>query len=259
MTKDQALFNYLLRLADSSLILSQRLAECCGHGPILEEDIALTNSSLDLLGHATSVLTYAGKLEAGLPERNGKGRSEDELAFLRSEREFRNVLLAEQPNGDFACILTRQFLFDCWQFYLYESLQKSKDETLAALSAKFSKEITYHLRHSSEWMLRLGDGTLESHERMQNAMNELWMFTGDLFGTDEADALMLRSGIGADLTQVKVKWEKHVAELLSKATLMVPSGIFMQSGSLQGKHTEHLGFMLAEMQYLPRTYTDSKW
>ena len=243
------MFNFLLRLADSSLILSQRLAECCGHGPILEEDIALTNISLDLLGHATSVLNYAGKLEAGLPGNNGKGRSEDELAFLRSEREYRNVLLAEQPNGDFGMIVARQFLIDCWQFYFYESLQNSKDETLAALSVKFLKEITYHLRHSTQWVLRLGDGTDESHGRIQTSINELWMFTGDLFDSDG----------DFNLNEVKIKWEKHVAEVLTKATLTIPSAVFMQTGSLQGKHTEHLGFLLAEMQYLPRTYSDSKW
>ncbi len=248
METDQALFNYLLRLADSSLILSQRLAEWCGHGPILEEDIALTNVSLDLLGHATALLTYAGK-----------GKSADDLAFLRSEREYRNILLAEQPNGDFACTMLRQFLTDSWHYYLYASLQKSKDETLAAISVKFLKEITYHLRHSSGWVLRLGDGTAESHLRIQNALDELWSFTGDLFDSDSADELMLAAGIGADLNEIRKQWTAHVSELLNKATLKIPESSFMQKGSLQGRHTEYLGYLLAEMQYLPRTYRDAKW
>ncbi len=252
MDKQKALFQYCLRLADSSLIMGQRLSEWCGHGPVLEEDIALTNIALDLVGQATAILNYAGKVE-------GKGHTEDDLAFLRPEREFRNVLLAEQPNGDYAFTIARQFLFDVYQYYYYQSLQKSKDETLSALSEKSLKEVTYHLRHTSQWMLRLGDGTPESHERVQRAINELWMFTGDLFDMDEVDALLLKEGVSIDLKEVKGKWENHVAELLEKATLQLPVQTFMQAGSRAGKHTEHLGFLLAEMQYLQRTYPDVKW
>lgn len=248
----EELVQYCLRLADNSLILGQRLSEWCGHGPILEEDIALTNVALDLIGHATAVFQYAAKVE-------GMGRTEDDLAFLRDEREFRNVLLSEQPNGDFAFTMARQFLFDAWQYYFYESLQKSKDVTLSALAEKALKEITYHLRHSSQWVLRLGDGTAESHERIQGAINELWMFTGDLFDMDEVDAALIKDGIGVDMGPVKVLWNKHVEDLLMKATLVKPPDTFMQSGSRAGKHSEHLGFLLAEMQYLQRTFSGAKW
>lgn len=252
METQTALFQYCLRLADSSLILSQRLGEWCGHGPILEEDIALTNISLDLIGHATAVLQYAVKVE-------GKGRNEDELAYLRNERDFRNVLLVEQPNGDYGNTIARQFLFDAFQFYYYQDLQKSKDETIAALAEKSLKEITYHLRHSSQWVLRLGDGTAESHERIQNSINELWTYTGDLFDMDEVDSLLIKEGVAVDSKRVKEKWEKHVAEVFEQATLKTPAQAFMQKGSREGKHTEHLGFLLAEMQYLPRTYPNAKW
>lgn len=248
----KALFEYCLRLADSSLILGQRLGEWCGHGPILEEDIALTNISLDFVGHATALLQYAAKVE-------GKGRTEDDLAYHRSEREFKNVLLVEQPNGDYAKTIARQFLFDTFQYYYYQALQESKDETLAALAQKSFKEITYHLRHSSQWVLRLGDGTAESHERIQNAINDIWMFTGDLFDMDEVDTLLIKEGIAADPGQVKQKWNDHVAELFKKATLQMPTQTYMQRGSREGKHTEHLGYLLAEMQYLPRTFPDAKW
>ena len=252
MNKQQALFEYCLRLGDTSLILGQRLSEWCGHGPILEEDIGLTNISLDYIGHATSILKYAALVE-------NKGRTEDDLAYQRNERDFKNALLVEQPNGDYACTIARQFLFSVFAFYLYEELKKSKDETLAGIAAKALKEITYHLRHSTEWMYRMGDGTEESHIRMQNALNDLWMFTGDLFEMHEADALMIKEGVGVDLKMIRSKWEKHIDEVVKKATLKIPSETFMQKGSLEGKHTEHLGYILAEMQYLPRTYPDATW
>jgi ring-1,2-phenylacetyl-CoA epoxidase subunit PaaC len=252
MENQTALFQYCLRLADSSLILGQRLGEWCGHGPILEEDIALTNIALDLVGHATAMLQYASTIE-------GKGHTEDDLAYLRSEREYRNVLLVEQTNGDYAKTIARQFLFDAFQYYYYESLQSSKDEMIAALATKSFKEITYHLRHSSQWVFRLGDGTPESHERIQNAIDELWMYTGDLFDMDETDSLLIKEGIAVDLKPVKEKWNDHVAEILKKATLKIPAQTFMQRGSREGKHTEHLGFLLAEMQYLPRTFPNAKW
>lgn len=252
MEKQKALFEYCLRLGDTTLVMGQRLSEWCGHGPILEEDIALTNISLDFIGHATAMLQYAGKVE-------GANRTEDELAYLRNEREFRNLLITEQPNGDYAFTIMRQFLFDAYSVFLYEALSNSKDETIAGISQKSLKEVNYHLRHSSEWVLRMGDGTTESHERVQNALDELWMFTGDMFDTDEVDALLLKEGIAADINTIEKKWMQYVISHLEKATLTLPSTNWMQKGSREGKHTEHLGFLLAEMQYLPRTFSGAKW
>jgi ring-1,2-phenylacetyl-CoA epoxidase subunit PaaC len=252
MNLKEATFEYLLRLGDSSLIIGHRLSEWCGHGPILEEDIAMTNIALDFVGNATALLTYAAQVE-------GKGRTEDDLAFMRTEREFRNLLLTEQPNGDFARTMTRQFLFDTYMFFLYEELKNSKDETLAALAAKAHKEITYHLRHTTEWMYRLGDGTDESHNRAQQALHELWMFTPEMFDMDEVDALLIKHQIVPDLSLIKPKWEQHVEEVINKATLQLPKSTFKQKGSREGKHTEHLGFLLAEMQYVHRAYPGAKW
>jgi len=252
MTLQEAKFEYLLRLGDSSLIIGHRLSEWCGHGPILEEDIALINIALDFVGNATSILGYAGQVE-------GKGRTEDDLAFMRGEREFRNLLITEQPNGDFANTIARQFLFDTYMFFLYEELKSSKDETIAAIAVKSHKEITYHLRHTSEWMLRLGDGTAESHERLQNGLNDLWMFTSEMFDMDEVDTLLMKEGIAPDLNKVKANWEKRVHEVLTEATLEIPTTTFKQKGSKEGKHSEHLGFLLAEMQYVHRAYPGAKW
>lgn len=252
MNLKEATFDYLLRLGDSSLIIGHRLSEWCGHGPILEEDIAMTNIALDFVGNATALLTYAAQLE-------GKGRTEDDLAFMRNEREFRNLLLTEQPNGDFAQTMTRQFLFDAYMYFLYEELKTSKDETLAALATKAHKEIAYHLRHTTEWMYRLGDGTEESHERAQQALNALWMFTAELFDMDEVDSLLIKEGIVPDLSLIRSKWEQHVKQVIQTATLQVPQTTFKQKGSREGKHTEHLGFLLAEMQYVHRAYPGVKW
>jgi ring-1,2-phenylacetyl-CoA epoxidase subunit PaaC len=252
MTLAEAKFEYLLRLGDSSLIIGHRLSEWCGHGPILEEDIALINIALDFVGNATSILTYAAQVE-------GKGRTEDDLAFLRGEREFRNLLITEQPNGDYAATIARQFFFDAYMYFLYDELKNSKDETIAAIAVKSHKEITYHLRHTSEWMLRLGDGTEESHERLQNAVNDLWMFTAEMFDMDEVDALLIKEGIVPDLAKVKAAWEKKVNEVLAQATIKAPGTPFRQKGSREGKHTEHLGFLLAEMQYVHRAYPGAKW
>jgi ring-1,2-phenylacetyl-CoA epoxidase subunit PaaC len=248
----EATFQYLLRLGDSSLIIGHRLSEWCGHGPILEEDIALTNIALDFVGNATAILTYAAQVE-------GKGRTADDLAFMRNEREFRNLLLTEQPNGDYANTIARQFLFDAYMYFLYEELKTSKDETLAALATKAHKEITYHLRHTTEWMYRLGDGTEESHERLQTALNALWMYTPDLFDMDEVDVLLIKESVAPDLVLVKAKWENRVNEVLQQATLRVPTNSIKQKGSREGKHTEHLGFLLAEMQYVHRAYPGVKW
>jgi ring-1,2-phenylacetyl-CoA epoxidase subunit PaaC len=252
MTTQEAKFEYLLRLGDSSLIIGHRLSEWCGHGPILEEDIALINIALDFVGNATSLLTYAGQVE-------GKGRNEDDLAYMRDEREYRNLLITEQPNGDYAFTIARQFLFDTYMFFLYEELKSSKDETIAAIAVKSHKEITYHLRHTSEWMFRLGDGTPESHMRLQSAINELWMYTPEMFEMDEVDAILSKENIVPDLNKIKAEWEKRVKEVIAEATLILPETTFRQTGSRQGKHSEHLGFLLAEMQYVHRSFPEAKW
>ncbi len=252
MTKQEALFNYCLRLGDTSLILAQRNGELCGHGPFLEEDLALTNITLDLLGQANSILRYAGTIE-------GKGRTEDDLAFHRSEREFYNTQIVEQPNGDYAKTILRQFFCDAFDFYFYSELVKSKDETLAAIAEKSVKEITYHLRHSSSWVERFGDGTEESRTRIQNALDELWRYTGEMFEMNGVDAVLLKEGIAVDLNSIQPKWENKVKEVLERGTLTIPSTAFMQRGSRDAKHTEHLGFILAEMQSLPRALPDAKW
>lgn len=252
MTEKEALFEYCLRLGDSSLILGHRLSEWCGHGPILEEDIALINIALDYVGRATSILKYASEVE-------NKGRTEDDLAYQRNERHFRNLLITEQPNGDYANTIARQFLFDVYSFLLYTELSKSKDETLAGIAAKSLKEITYHLRHSSQWMLRLGDGTEESHQRCQQALDNLWRFTDELFEMDEVDQILIQAHIAPDMSELKTKWQNHVHEVIQEATLKTPETPFKNSGSRQGKHTEHLGYLLAEMQYLSRSFPNSTW
>jgi ring-1,2-phenylacetyl-CoA epoxidase subunit PaaC len=250
--KNPGLFEYCLRLGDSSLILGHRLSEWCGHGPILEEDIALANMSLDLLGQARMILTYAGTVE-------GKGRGEDVLAYLRDERDYRNLLITEQPNGDFGQTILRQFLFSAYTFFLYTELKNSKDKTISAFAEKSLKEVKYHLRHSSDWVIRLGDGTEDSHQRMVNAIDELWMFTGDMFEMDETDEELIKAGIAADLKKIFPLWENKVKEIFKEATLEVSQNIFMQHGSRKGIHTENLGYILAEMQTLPRMYPDAKW
>lgn len=249
---NQSLYNYILRLADSSLIIGHRNSEWCGHGPILEEDIALTNISLDLVGQATTLMEKAAELE-------GKGRTGDDLAFLRDTVEYRNFLMVEQLNGDFGQTILRQFFYSAFTYILYNQLQQSKDDFLAAFAAKSIKEVTYHLRHSKEWVIRLGDGTEESHARMQNALSSLWMFTGDMFTSIDSDNELVSSGIAVDFSSLKPEWDKIVNEVLTQATLTVPEKVFMQSGSREGKHTEHLGFLLAEMQFLPRAYPGAKW
>ncbi len=246
------IFNYSLRLGDSSLVIGHRLSEWCGHGPILEEDIAMTNLALDLVGQARTILTYAGEVEEN-------DRTEDSLAYYRDERGYRNLLLVEQPNGDFAMTMIRQFLFSSYQLLLYEKLQYSKDKTIAAFAEKSMKEVIYHVRHSSKWILRLGDGTAESHERAQNVLNQLWRFTDDLFDGDEVDAELTKLGIATDLSLLKPVWFEIVKKTFDEATLIIPQGEWMIRGSRKGIHTEHLGFMLAEMQSLPRAYPDAKW
>jgi ring-1,2-phenylacetyl-CoA epoxidase subunit PaaC len=246
------LFEYLLRLGDNCLILSQRLSEWCGHGPVLEEDIALTNVALDLLGHARFWLSYAGEVE-------GAGRDEDALAFLRDAGDFRNVLLVEQPNGDYAMTTARQFFFDSWHLHLLKALQQSTDSHIAAIAQKALKEVTYHLERSTDWMVRLGDGTPESHQRMQSAIDDLWIYTGELFEMDDVDAEMLQSGVGVDLETLRPQWMEHVEQTFAEATLQIPAGKWMQRGGKRGVHTEKLGYLLAEMQFLQRAYPGAQW
>lgn len=246
------LYNYTLKLADNALVLAQRLSEWTGHGPFLEEDLALTNVTLDIFGQAKGLLEYAAKLE-------GKGRKEDDLAYFRNERQFTNCLICEQPNGDYAKTILRQAFIDSFDFLLYSQLAKSKDETLAGIAAKSLKEITYHKRHSHSWVNRFGNGTEESKTRLQNAMNELWRYTGELFETTEDDVKLAKEGIVVDFSTLKQAWEKEITELLQKANVTIPENTFMQTGGRKGVHTEHLGYLLSEMQALPRMLPDAKW
>jgi ring-1,2-phenylacetyl-CoA epoxidase subunit PaaC len=249
---ENKLFKYTLRLADNSLILGQRLGEWCGHGPVLEEDIALTNISLDLIGQATSLLAYAGKVE-------GASRDEDRLAFFRTDVEFYNLQLVELPNGHFGDTIARQFLFDQFNFLMHDALSRSSDEQLRAIGAKSIKEIAYHRMHSSDWIKRLGDGTEESHDKIQESINALWEFTGDMFKEDELDEWAKNEKIGPDLNALYPIWKHSVSEVLKEATLEIPEDKWMQTGGKKGIHTEHLGFILSEMQILPRTYPEAKW
>lgn len=246
------LFQFLLRLGDDSLILGHRMSEWCGHGPILEEDIAMTNISLDLIGQATSLFDYAGKVE-------NNGRDEDALAFLRFDKDYKNSLLVEQPNGDFGMTIMRQFLFDAYRKPLFEALQHSSDTQLAAIAEKSLKETKYHLKHSSEWVIRLGDGTEESHERIQDSLNTLWRYTSDLFFQDEVEAALFNQKIIPSFEVIKNEWKKTVHDVLQQATLEIPQNGWEQIGGRQGKHSEHLGYILAELQYMQRAYPGLEW
>lgn len=252
MTLQEATYNYCLRIADTNHIHAQRLAEWCGHGPFLEEDLALTNISLDLLGESEALYQYAAKLE-------GRNRSEDDLAYRRDERHYYNALITELPKGDFGFTTVRLYLVSLFNYHLFTQLTGSKDETLAALAAKSLKEATYHVRHSASWMMRLGDGTEESHQRVQNAVNELWRYTDDLFDSNDAFSMLVQEGIVPDFTLVRKNWLIDLEQLFVKTTLTIPADQFMQKGSLKAIHTEHLGYILAEMQYLQRAYPDAKW
>ena len=242
-----SLISYVLHLADSTLILSQRNSEWCGHGPILEQDIAITNISLDLLGQARSFYQYAAQLK-------GDSSTENSLAYLRTEREFKNFLLVEQPNGDWAQTILRQFFISNYQYYLYQYLQNNSDSTIAAIAEKSLKEVTYHLRWSSEWVLRLGDGTAESHQRMCKAIEELWRYTGELFLP-----VAYEKELGIDISSLKEDWSIKVNAIFEEATLPLPEYVFMQTGGKTGTHTEHLGFMLTELQYVQRAYPGCEW
>jgi ring-1,2-phenylacetyl-CoA epoxidase subunit PaaC len=252
MTTQEALFKYTLRLGDCSIILAQRLCEWTSKGPFLEEDLALTNIALDIFGRGKSLLEYAARIE-------GKGRTEDTLAFFRSDRQFTNYLICEQENGDYAKTMIRQAMVDCFDLLLYTELTKSKDETLAGIAAKSVKEITYHKRHSFSWTDRFGNGTEESRTRAQKALNELWRFTGEFFEVEEADEILIKEGIAVDVKSFQNKWETELHALFEKANLTLPETVFMQTGGRKGIHTEHLAYLLAEMQALPRMYPDAKW
>ena len=256
MTRDQALFDYLLRLADNGLVLAQRLSEWVGKGPVLEEDIALTNVGLDLLGQSRLWFAYAQDVEARV---QGIGRSEDQLAFTRDVHEFRNLLLVEQLNGSYADTIARQFLFDHWHQRLLGALKKSSDPRIAEVAAKAVKEVDYHVERSSDWVVRLGDGTDESHARMQAAIDDLWTYAGEMFVPDETELTLVDAGVAADVRALHAPWDAAVNAVLGEATLTRPGETFVRKGGKQGVHTEHFGRLLAEMQFLQRAYPDAKW
>ena len=248
----QALFRYVLRLGDLSLVLGQRLGEWVGYSPALEEDLGLANVALDLIGQARLLLTYAGEVE-------GRGRGEDEMAFLREHGEYLNAILAEQPNGDFGQTIVRQVLIDAFQLELYQRMTTSADERLAAIAAKSVKEVLYHLRYSSGWLVRLGDGTAESHARVQSALDTLWPYTVELFAEDELDRTMADRGVAPRLSDVQAAWLRRIDEILAEATLQRPKDRPYTWHGKRGQHSEHLGYILAEMQHLQRAYPGARW
>ena len=243
---------YLLRLADDRLVLGHRLSEWCGHAPVLEEDIALANIALDLIGQATALLTLAGELE-------GAGRDADALAYLRDAIDYRNSLITELPNGDFAFTIVRQYLFGVFALLQSEALVRSANEALAGIAGKAVKELRYHVRHCAQWVVTLGDGTTESHDRAQRAIDDLWRYTGEWFVGDSTDADVAEAGLGVDPGTLQQAWRGQVAELLSTATLTIPAAAYMQNGGRVGRHTEHLGHLLAEMQIVARSHPGASW
>lgn len=248
------LFELLLRLGDDRLVLGHRVSEWCGHGPILEEDIALANIALDLVGQATMLLHLAGEVE-------GSGRDEDALAYFRDEVQFRNCLLVEQPNGDFGVTIVRQFLFDVYSVVLFDALTRSAHPELAAIAAKSLKEVKYHLRHSGDWLLKLGDGTSESHDRVQRALDSLWRFTPELFAADDIDRAALGAGFAPELEALHSQWVGIVRDVVERAKLTVPPDVPIRAGrtARQGAHSEHLGHLLAEMQIVARSHPGAQW
>jgi ring-1,2-phenylacetyl-CoA epoxidase subunit PaaC len=243
---------YTLRRADDALILGHRLSEWCGHAPMLEEDMALANMGLDLLGQARELYSYAAKVEA-------RGNDEDKFAYLRDVRQYRNLLLLEQPNGDFARTIARQFFYAAFADLYWRAMMKSADPTLAAIAAKSEKESAYHLRHSSEWMVRLGDGTEESHTRAQTAIDDLWAFIGEMFAVDDSERALIDAGIAIDPTALHAQWLKTVSDVVDEATLALPKNNWMQQGGRSGRHSEHLGHLLSELQSMPRTFPGATW
>jgi ring-1,2-phenylacetyl-CoA epoxidase subunit PaaC len=243
---------YTLRRADDALVLGHRLSEWCGHGPMLEEDMALANMGLDLLGQARELYSYAAKVE-------GRDNNEDKLAYLRDVRQYRNLLLLEQPNGDFAHTMVRQFFYSAFADLYWRAMTKSRDETLAAIAAKSEKESAYHLRHSSEWIIRLGDGTEESHRRTQAAIDRLWAFTGEMFAVDEAERGLIDQGVAVDTASLRPLWLKTISGVIAEAIVTLPSNDWMQQGGRSGRHSEHLGHLLSELQYMQRTFPGLTW
>ncbi|WP_299247207.1 1,2-phenylacetyl-CoA epoxidase subunit PaaC [uncultured Aquimarina sp.] len=250
--KKENLIQYIYGIADNALILGQRLSELCGHGPNLETDIACTNMALDLLGQTRSYYQYAAQL-------SGEKVTEDDIAFLRTERQYKNVLLVEQPNTNFAYIITRQFFYDVFHLLLLQELQNSKDETLAAIAKKGIKEVSYHQRFSSDWVKRLGDGTEVSHQKTQEAINDLWKFTDELFQLTEEDKNAVELGIGVNVSLLKEKYYQMVREVLEEATLSIPELKWFRKGGKEGIHSEHMGYLLSDLQYMQRTYPNMKW
>lgn len=248
----QQLFQFVLQLADTSLILGHRLSEWCGHGPILEQDLAMANIALDLLGETRSLYQYAAQLE-------GQGRTEDDLAYLRSATEYRNPLLVEQPNGDFADTVVRQFLFDNFHYHFLKQLLTNADERLAAIAEKSLKEATYHLKWSSEWIIRLGDGTDESRRRVEKSITELWRFSGELTTPTALEKSLQAMGLIPEYEDVQASMTAHAERVLTEATLAIPQQIFMLTGGKDGRHTEHLGYILTELQYMQRTFPGLTW
>ncbi|MBP6624383.1 MAG: phenylacetate-CoA oxygenase subunit PaaC [Chitinophagaceae bacterium] len=252
MTQQENLFKYILRLGDSAVIHGHRLSEWCSNGPILEEDLALTNIALDYIGRAQALLKYASEIEA-------KDRTADDLVYKRDERQFYNLLITELPKGNFAFTMAKQLILSCYEFYLYTALSQSKDETLAAIAVKSLKEIRYHLSHAKEWSFRLGKGTDLSNEKLQEAYQELWPFTDELFEMNESDKELLDQGISIDLQSLKNQWIELMSSILKESSISLPTSTYMQTGSGQGIHTEYFGHLLTEMQFLQRAYPDATW
>jgi len=246
------LVQYLLRRADDALILGHRLSEWIGHAPMMEEEMALGNMGLDLIGQARSLYAYAAEVE-------GAGRSEDDYAYLRRERDYRNVLLVEQPNGDFAETMLRQFLYAAFAYPFWLSTMRSSDATLAAIAAKSEKEMAYHLRHSAEWVVRLGDSTPEARRRIEAAIARFWPFTGELFGVDATDQAMITVGVAIDPATIRSEWDQTIADVFARATLVVPAATWMHKGGRAGQHSEHLGHLLSDLQYMQRAVPGAVW
>lgn len=247
-----SLIQYTLHLADNALIIGHRNSEWCGHGPILEQDIAISNIALDGIGQARNFYQYAALL-------SGNGATEDSLAYLRDVIDYKNLLITELPNEDWAQTTLRQFLFSAYQYYFYQQLQKSTDPQLSAIAEKSLKEVTYHLRWSSEWVIRLGDGTTESHQRLLEAITELWNYTGELFIPAAYEKELTLSGIAVDLSVIQPLWQQKISDVFAEATISLPDKSFVQQGGKEGIHTEHLGYILTEMQFLQRAYPGAEW
>ncbi len=252
MKRKDALFEFLLRMGDNTLVLGHRISEWCGHAPVIEEDIALANTALDLIGQTQLWLGLAAEIE-------GKGRDADALAYLRDAWDFRNLLLVERPNGDFGKTLMRQFLFDAFQSVLLARLLRSSNRQISEIAEKTGKEVAYHLERSSGTVVRLGDGTAESHGRMQAALDDLWSYSGEMFTGDAVDATLARAGIAPEPRELRAEWTATVGSVLASATLMPPGDDFAHLGGKTGEHTEHLGFILADMQFLQRAYPGAEW